>query len=356
MLILDAAMGPLSMICGDFNGDKFADLAVELNQVGTPKLAILRGSTAGLTTTGIQELQLDGNVGEYIEGGIVLYDLVFATGDFNRDGRADLVVGAPLASLGIKRATGNVRVIFGKPTGLSLTGSQLIHQDIFGVPEIAEADDGFGTTLAVGDFNGDTIPDLAVGVPGEDNGISIIQNLDYPLTPYLHPNLVRDGGAVNVFFGNGLNLTTKGSHILLEGAVIMDEGYRREENPEEGDQNGSALAAGDFDDDGFTDLAVGAPGENGGRGSVSVFYGSSLGFDGDQFWTEELADPNAVSAAGDRFGASLMSVEEFGVAPCADEGDRAVGKLIKEQPIPTQMAFAVVFEISNELMVAAVWR
>ena len=53
------------------------------------------------------------------------------------------------------------------------------------------------------------------------------------------------------------------------------------EAAESGDRFGAALAVGDFDDDGFADLAVGAPGEDAGStadaGTVNVLYGSSSG-------------------------------------------------------------------------------
>jgi hypothetical protein len=37
---------------------------------------------------------------------------------------------------------------------------------------------------------------------------------------------------------------------------------------------GSASAEADFDNDGFADLAVGVPGENGNAGAVNVLYGA----------------------------------------------------------------------------------
>ena len=50
---------------------------------------------------------------------------------------------------------------------------------------------------------------------------------------------------------------------------------------EAGDLFGSALAAGDFNNDGFADLAVGAPGEDVGgvigAGAVNVLYGRPPG-------------------------------------------------------------------------------
>jgi hypothetical protein len=46
---------------------------------------------------------------------------------------------------------------------------------------------------------------------------------------------------------------------------------------EDGDAFGTALAAGDFDGDGFDDLAVGVPGEDGGQGAVDVYFGTKFG-------------------------------------------------------------------------------
>ena len=80
----------------------------------------------------------------------------------------------------------------------------------------------------------------------------------------------------------------------------------------EGSQFGSTIESGDFNDDGFTDLAIGAPFSNSGarswNGSVSVVYGS-------EYWTPKEYDlsssVNTVTFpgefAGDQFGTSLAA-------------------------------------------------
>src|SRR5690606_17825016 len=61
--------------------------------------------------------------------------------------------------------------------------------------------------------------------------------------------------------------------------------------PRASDRFGSALAVGDFNGDGYDDLAIGSPGErvNGidGAGGVNILYGSATGLTAknDQFWT-----------------------------------------------------------------------
>jgi len=85
------------------------------------------------------------------------------------------------------------------------------------------------------DFNNDGADDLAVGAPGEDVGS------------------VGDAGSVNVLYGTaGTGLSGSGSQLFTQPVSAV----------EVGDQFGSALASGDFNDDGFADLAVGAPGED----------------------------------------------------------------------------------------------
>jgi hypothetical protein len=109
------------------------------------------------------------------------------------------------------------------------------------------------------DFNGDGCADLAVGVPGEDiTDVAIIRN----------------AGAVNVLYGSPGGLTDADDQLWYQGKDgVLDEA-------EEGDAFGSALAMGDFNGDGFTDLAVGAPFETidgeFAAGAVSVLYGTRI--------------------------------------------------------------------------------
>jgi hypothetical protein len=71
----------------------------------------------------------------------------------------------------------------------------------------------------------------------------------------------------------------------------------------------------DFNGDGFADLAVGVPDEDGapnGKGGVNVIYGSASGLieAGDQFWSQDSPGIKEVAEPGDRFGHSL-AVADF---------------------------------------------
>jgi hypothetical protein len=131
----------------------------------------------------------------------------------------------------------------------------------------AESGDRFGSALAAGDFNNDRFTDLAAGASGED----IAVNLGNP-----------DAGAVSVLYGSADGLTRAGGQLFTQpGSDIRAD-----------EQFGFALAAGDFDNDGFADLAAGAPGEavgnDSGTGAVSVLAGSPAGLTatGAQFFTQ----------------------------------------------------------------------
>lgn len=113
------------------------------------------------------------------------------------------------------------------------------HQDLAAVAGVAQPNDRFGAALAVGDFNGDGHQDLAVGSPGEADGIA------------------NNAGQVHVFYGAGLQLLAAGSQVFDQDSTTDDDG-----GTETGDSFGAALAAADFDQDGFDDLAIGSPGES----------------------------------------------------------------------------------------------
>jgi hypothetical protein len=81
---------------------------------------------------------------------------------------------------------------------------------------------------------------------------------------------------------------------------------------ERGDRFGEVLASGDFDADGYADLAIGIPRENLRRkkdvGAVQVLYGGARGLTArDQLWHQGSRGVPGRNEARDRFGASLAA-------------------------------------------------
>src|SRR5215475_11663122 len=175
--------------------------------------------------------------------------------DFNGDGFADLAVGTPSENLGNDYdGSGAVNVLYGSAGGLTGSGSQFFTEDSPGVRGVAEMGDHFGAALAAGDFDRDGFADLAVGS--------------------------RDG--VNVLYGGTRGLTGHGSQLFSQNSPGI---------PEQVEHFSGPLTAGDFDYDGFADLAAGGTADvNGiGVGAVSVLYGGPAGLTGhgSQFFTQD---------------------------------------------------------------------
>jgi hypothetical protein len=283
-----------ALAAGDFNNDSFADLAVGVPSEGVGAAAaagavnVLYGSAGGLTGTGSQAFwQGSGGAAGALEGDD-RFGSALAAGDFNNDGVDDLAVGAPGEDVGTAADAGAVSVLYGSAGGLTGTGSQQFRQGAGGVAGAAEPDDRFGWALAAGGFNTDSAADLAIGVPLEDIGT------------------VDSAGAVNVLYGSASGLTGVGSQQFRQGAGGVP-------GTPESDFFGWALAAGDFNDNGFADLAVGVPlqsiGAAGFAGEVDVLFGSAGGLSGtgSQQWSQ--ASPGVVGTAetDDEFGRALTA-------------------------------------------------
>lgn len=332
-----------SLAAGDFNGDGIDDLAVtvpgEDYQDSGPDAGVIfvfSGSSDGLGEPYfIDQKPLGTN-----ETGD-LFGTALASGDFNGDGIDDLAISAMEAAYEDFGANvGWIYVANGSSEGLG--DSYFIDQNPAGANE---AEDRFGASLAVGDFNHDGIDDLAVGAPGEDfqdsgpdAGVVFIfsggiTGLGQPYIVSQDPLGANESGdlfgsdlTAGDFNGDGIDDLAIGAmeaayedfganvgwiYVAHGSSDGLGDSHFVDQTPagdnEADDMFGTSLSAGDFNGDGFADLAAGAPGEDyRGSGPSSgvtfVFTGSPKGV-GDPFFIHQ--EPFGKNESGDHFGSSL---------------------------------------------------
>ena len=198
-------------------------------------LTVAGGSAIAAFTAGNVDLQtatirLDGAA-----PGDALGSSIAAAGDFNGDGRGDLVVGAPGAGRGGIIAAGAAFVIYGQPGFTSVDVANLGTRGIR--IDGMSAGDRLGQSVSTaGDVNGDGRADVIVGAPGFDAATDRV-----------------DTGAAYVIYGQvaggNVDLGALGARgVRVDGATADDQ------------LGGSVTSVGDTNGDGRGDLLVGAAG------------------------------------------------------------------------------------------------
>lgn len=270
---------------GDVDGDGVGDLAVGAS-----------GDDTGGTNRGavhILFMNTDGTVRDFatiasgsvgaptLADGDLFGASVASVGDFDSDGVADLVVGAPQDDTGGTNR-GAIHLMLLNADGTVKSLQTFAHQ-ILTAPTLNLVDgDQFGTSVAsIGDLDLDGVTDIAVGAIGDDTGGSA-------------------AGAVYVLFLNS-DGTLKGRQKIADstggGPTTLAPN----------DFFGSSITnVGDLNGNGVSDLVVGAPGDDTGgtdRGAVHVLFMLSFGFVSS---FQKISDGIVVSLAdGDAFGSSV---------------------------------------------------
>jgi hypothetical protein len=274
----DASLGTISMIkhesnqvnakfgisvagVKDMDGDGFDEFAVaapgaKFSQATTGVAYIYKGNAQG-NFSGVTSLYF---------GSTNLFGTSVASGDINRDGYADVIVGGPANTGSLKSERGMIAIYLGSANGID----NAVYTTIYG----PAAGTKLGSSLATSDVNGDGYADIIAGAGGSSNG----------------------QGSIHIWHGSSMGIPTN-----------TLSNFQLNSNTANASFGASVSDAGDVNGDGFGDIITGAPGitsDQSNEGVAKVFYGSASGCTSASYTTiqadqAEAAFGTSVAGAGD---------------------------------------------------------
>ena len=243
---------------GDVNGDGLPDFIIGNDQANNAAGAayVVFGHAGGYAASSALS-DLNGSTGFTISGAVAddFTGLsVSSAGDFNGDGYADVIVGAPDHDSGGVSSNGAAYLIYGHAGGFAanLDLSSLNGANGFALTGVGQGA-GAGYSVASADINSDGLSDLLVGAIGANNV-----------------------GSVYVMFGKAGAEPASMSLASLNGS----NGFRIDGVEASGQAGFSVASAGDVNGDGFNDIIIGEPGPNASSapGAAYVVFGAASGF------------------------------------------------------------------------------
>jgi hypothetical protein len=282
---------------GDIDNDGYDDIIIGANkydngQTDEGAAFIYRGSSTGIIAT----------PAAILEPNLATSNFGFSVGtagDVNNDGYDDIIVGADLYNNG-DGTLGKVFIYHGSPVGISLVPNTTITND---------DDSNFGNALSTaGDVNMDGYDDIIIGASKYDDAYTnegrcyIFNGSELGINPL--PVTIIEGNQSNVYFGASVSeagdVNADGFGDIIIGAnefsdpqsdegkafvytgsptgINLDPFAEMSSNQIDSEFGWSVSTAGDVNNDGFSDVVVGAFNYDRGHtdeGAAYIYFGSN---------------------------------------------------------------------------------
>lgn len=270
-----ATFGAASSMVGDFNGDGRDDVLV--SAPGNGSAYLIYGATSPAAS--IDATLLDGSNGFILTGPAGNFAQALADGDINGDGKQDLLLSSGTSTYVVYGTSANL--------GVGVDVTTLNGSNGFVITNLAGTING---SLAVTDFNGDGFRDIIMGSEnynGSEGGITVVFGSESGLPALIDASTLSGTVGANP---HGFNfLGTAGGTVDHAGSTV------------------AALT--DFNGDGYGDLVIGAANLD----QAYIFYGSNAAINSGSFSASDIGGALlGITISGAGSGETLVNVANAG--------------------------------------------